>query len=212
MKIKIVNIKKYTIVFLILLFFGIILRDSKEINIPPAPVQTVGSVEDLEGRSNYNWMRLHSPKTGEIPRNIRSREIAFAATLPTKESLALRLNKPGSPNEVRIYNWARRGPFNVGGRTRALAIDVADSTERTILAGGVSGGMWKTTNGGNSWTKTTGLSDLHSVTSLVQDIRSGKTDTWYYGTGEWQGNSAFGGGNASYRGDGIFKSTDGGMN
>ena len=48
MKIKIVNIKKYTIVFLILLFFGIFLRDSNEINIQPAPVKTLGPVENLK--------------------------------------------------------------------------------------------------------------------------------------------------------------------
>ena len=33
-----------------------------------------------------------------------------------------------------------RGPWNVGGRTRALAIDVAN--ENRMLAGGISGGMW----------------------------------------------------------------------
>ena len=103
----------------------------------------------------------------------------------------------------------KRGPYNVGGRTRALAIDVTD--ENIILAGGVSGGVWRSTDGGSSWTKTTGSSYLHSVTSLSQDTRSGQESTWYYVTGELIGNSASEGG-ASYAGNGVYKSTDGGLN
>lgn len=73
------------------------------------------------------------------------------------------------------------GPENIGGRTRALAIDVSDNTSNTILAGGVSGGMWRSTNGGTSWTRVTTLPQLASVTTLAQDTRSGKTNIWYYG-------------------------------
>ncbi len=103
---------------------------------------------------------------------------------------------------------ATKGPYNIGGRTRALAIDVTN--EDIILAGGVSGGMWRSTDGGESWTKTTTPSQLHSVTCLAQDTRPGKTNIWYYGTGELVFNSATVRGNEDFRGDGIFKSTDGG--
>ena len=48
-----------------------------------------------------------------------------------------------------------------------------------------------------------------SVTTLTQDTRSGQEDTWYAGTGEYTGNSASATG-ASFYGDGIYKSTDGG--
>ena len=46
------------------------------------------------------------------------------------------------------FKWDRRGPYNVGGRTRALAIDISDATDNTVMAGGVSGGMWRTIDGG----------------------------------------------------------------
>jgi len=40
--------------------------------------------------------------------------------------------------------WTQRGPTNVGGRTRTIVIDPNDSTGKTIWAGSVSGGLWKT--------------------------------------------------------------------
>ena len=118
----------------------------------------------------------------------------------------IRLLKKGTPA---LGNWTLKGPYNVGGRTRALGIDVSD--ESRILAGGVSGGMWLSEDAGASWQKTTQAQQLHSVTCLVQDTREGKQQTWYYGTGEYSGNSASKV-NAWYTGDGIFKSTDGGQN
>ncbi|MFQ5630988.1 MAG: T9SS type A sorting domain-containing protein, partial [bacterium] len=50
---------------------------------------------------------------------------------------------------------------------------------------------------------------LPSVTSIAQDTRPGKTHIWYYGTGEIIGSTRAPG--APYRGDGIFKSIDGGI-
>lgn len=42
--------------------------------------------------------------------------------------------------------WIERGPNNVGGRTRAIMIDPNDPSGQTVWAGGISGGLWKTTN------------------------------------------------------------------
>ena len=180
--------------------------------MPVHAPRVIGSEENPQARAMYEWMRLRSPVSGKIPESIRAKELAFAATLPTKESLAAEaLSKGAKTTDIMVYDWDRRGPYNLGGRTRALAVDVSDPYELTMLAGGVSGGMWRTENGGINWIKTTGTDALHSATCLVQDTRSGKTNTWYYGTGEWRGNSASGMGYASYRGDGIFKSTDGGV-
>ena len=61
-----------------------------------------------------------------------------------------------------------------------------------------------------SWTKTTNPSQLHIITAVIQDTRSGKTSTWYAGTGEFRG-SAGGHSGTPFTGDGIFKSTDGGV-
>ena len=76
----------------------------------------------------WERIRLANPNTGEIPRNIRQKEMIFSKTLPKSKTLSK-------------ANWVHRGPYNVGGRTRALAMDVL--SENTLLAGGASGGMYR---------------------------------------------------------------------
>jgi len=173
----------------------------------PREKTTRSSKDDPEARARYQWLRLRNPLTNEIPRDIRSRELAFVRTLPTRESL-VDIKGADRLSGAEVLTWNPRGPFNVGGRTRALAIDV--SNESIVLAGGVSGGLYRSTDGGATWTNTTGAAQLHSITSIVQDRRAGKTNVWYYTTGEFTGSSPSGG-NASFRGDGIFKSTDNGV-
>jgi len=143
----------------------------------------------------WERIRLADPNTGEIPKNIRKKEMMFAKTLPKSSSISK-------------ANWVHRGPYNVGGRTRALAIDILD--ENILLAGGASGGMFRSVNGGQSWTITTRLNQLHNVTCVSQDVRQGKEHIWYFGTGELTGSSASGG-EAYYGGNGIYKSVDGGL-
>jgi photosystem II stability/assembly factor-like uncharacterized protein len=143
----------------------------------------------------WEKMRLADPNTGEIPADIRKKEMIFAKTLPQSNSL----NKA---------NWVHRGPYNVGGRTRALALDVLD--ENTMFAGGASGGIFRSVNGGQSWDMTTDPNQLHNVTCVAQDTRVGKENIWYFGSGELTGSSASGG-ESYYGGNGIYKSVDGGL-
>jgi len=152
--------------------------------------------ENRELREEWDRMRLGDPETGQIPQGISRKERLFAAGLP------MAVTERSGPD------WESRGPWNVGGRTRALAIDVAD--ENRILAGGVSGGIWLSEDGGQTWTRRTPLNALPSCVSIAQDTRPGHTDTWYYLSGELYGNSA-GATGAYYLGDGAFKSTDGGL-
>ncbi len=174
--------------------------------IPVPDKSSFGDTEDPQARLRYEWMMLRDPATGEIPRDIHKREMEFARTLPTKESLA-QLGKRGGAT-IQSAQWVSRGPWNVGGRTRALGVDVSNAN--IILAGGVSGGMWRSVNDGSSWTKTTALNSLHSVSCVAQDTRSGHTSKWYYGTGERLGNSAGENFTAEYVGNGIFKSVNNG--
>jgi photosystem II stability/assembly factor-like uncharacterized protein len=153
--------------------------------------------DDPVGREAYEIKRLVDPATGKVPENIRQRELEFAKDLPV-----------GNLKSINALGWINRGPFNVGGRTRALAIDV--NNENIILAGGVSGGMWRSDDGGTSWTKVTSPDQLQSVSAITQDTRAGHTNTWYYTTGELLGNSAAATG-AFYNGDGVFKSEDNGQ-
>jgi hypothetical protein len=160
-----------------------------------------GTEEDPSARAQYRWILLRDPATKQIPKDIGRRELEFVKNLASKTS--------GRPITADI-DWDARGPCNIGGRTKALAIDV--NNESNILAGCVSGGMWKSTDGGATWTKTTAPDQLHSVSCIAQNTYPGNENIWYYGTGEWGSSSASVplSAGATYRGDGIFKSTDGG--
>lgn len=51
------------------------------------------------------------------------------------------LDPSGMNNDI---SWQERGPTNVGGRTRTLMIDPNDPSGKTVWAGSVAGGLWKT--------------------------------------------------------------------
>lgn len=159
----------------------------------------IGTEEDPSARLHYEELLLADPKTGKIPKISRQQELLFARTLPVKTE--------SSSNRVAEEEFRKAGPYNIGGRTRAAAFDVRN--EQTIIAGGVSGSIWKTTNGGTSWQKSTTANIRNGITTLVQDTRPGYQNTWYFGSGELLGNSARSL-SAPFRGSGIYQSNDNG--
>ena len=177
-----------------LLYFALLLLTCSSCNRHNAFVlhNPHGANEDWDKLIKWQTAMLADPATGKIPENIRSKELTFASTLPKQISPE---NKSGS-------FWQNRGPWNVGGRTRAVAIDVTN--ENTIIIGGACGGLWRSDDAGASWRKITGPQQDFAISCLVQDTRTGKTNVWYAGTGEFLGD------NGGIEGDGILKSTDGG--
>ena len=99
-----------------------------------------------------------------------------------------------------LGTWQSIGPGNVGGRTRALLIDPINPD--VMYAAAVAGGIWKTTNGGNSWTPLNDFLANIAVTCMAFDPSN--SSTIYAGTGEGFFNAD------NVRGAGIFKSTDAG--
>ncbi len=95
-----------------------------------------------------------------------------------------------------------RGPGNVAGRTRAVIVDPDDASHNTWFAGSASGGIWKTTNAGQSWTSLT--NDLPNLGTNALAMSPANTSVIYAGTGE-----PFSGGEVD--GSGLFKSTDKGV-
>ncbi|MCB9224504.1 MAG: T9SS type A sorting domain-containing protein [Crocinitomicaceae bacterium] len=155
-----------------------------------------GSATFFGSKYMYDYLRFRNPLTGQIPANIRQKEMEFAAGLPVNYTRTL-------------GGWDKRGPVNVGGRTRTVTIDVLD--ENVMLAAGVTGGIWRTTDGGTSWTKVTDQLQSHSVTTIVQDTRSGHENVWYAGTGEHYSVVSHVTWSARFSGNGLLKSTDNGL-
>lgn len=174
--------------------------NQREVSTEKPGTETNSEGEEAEGMAQYELQMLRDPATGSIPEHMRAKEIAFAATLPKASNSSAIFKSTASA-------WQSRGPWNVGGRTRAFGIDV--SNENNLIAGTTSGGMWRSTDGGATWSITTPINDYQGATCLSQDTRAGHTNVWYFGTGEYYGGSASGG-QAPYGGNGIYKSTDGG--
>jgi len=94
-------------------------------------------------------------------------------------------------------NWQSLGPNNQGGRTRTIIIDKDDSD--LLVTGGVSGGIYRSTNGGSRWTKVNNVTGGVMITSGVQTLNG----DMYLGTGSTLGES--------FPGSGLYKSTDRGL-
>lgn len=101
--------------------------------------------------------------------------------------------------------WQETGPSNIGGRTRTMITDRNNSN--VLYMGGVSGGLWKSVDNGDNWTKVNG-SDTTTALSICSMCMAANGDI-YYGTGEghYFPTGSSGGGQL---GEGIWKSTDGG--
>lgn len=158
--------------------------------------------------SEQRWLRdfkmQRDPILGRIPEGIREREMAQAFAIPNKMT-EISMTETGVANQ---NDYSPAGPNNIGGRTRALAFD--KRSNNTIIAGCVSGGIMRSTNGGQSWTRVSPENDIHNLSALAQDPRTGFEDTWYAGGGEPIGNSASADG-ATYLSQGIWKSVNNGQ-
>lgn len=160
---------------------------------------------DFDRAIEEEYNLLKDPSTGIVPAGMREMELQQA-----REILARQLSN-GSQNRASVTTYAFQGPSNLGGRVRAISFDVADGTGNTIIAGSVSGGIFRTTNGGTTWVRQNPNDQIFSVTAIAQDTRVGFRNVWYYAGGEAIGNSASEGSGALYAGHGIYKSIDNGL-
>ncbi len=98
------------------------------------------------------------------------------------------------------FAWVMRGPGNVGGRTREVIADPDDPTHKTWYAAAVSGGIWKTTDGGEHWQELT--DHLPNLATTCMAMAPSNHDVLYAGTGEGYG------GFGMVSGNGILRSVN----
>lgn len=136
--------------------------------------------------------RLHSAPTLVILLSL----CLAAAAQDAEES------EPGF-NEATFAGLALRGigPAMMSGRIADIVIDVDDPSTWYVAVG--SGGIWKTVNGGTSWSTTFDTEDAYSIGCIAID--PGNSSTIWVGTGE----------NVSGRhvgfGAGVYRSRDSGL-
>lgn len=204
----------FTLVFLLFGFSGCF-SSSQEEKRNTRSENTLSHDEDEEHertapaeRWKAEFDMIKDPVTGQIPAGIRQAEMK--AALKT-DIYQLPYNE--ETKTLPSISIIEKGPNNYGGRTRALEFDMRNSS--IVLSGGVTGGIFRSTNGGDSWTRVTPAGAIHSLASLAQDPRVGHQDTWYAGTGETTSSasdaSASGTYVDTYNGYGVYKSTDNGL-
>lgn len=105
-------------------------------------------------------------------------------------------------------NWKSLGPTKIPGGTspmkglgRLNCITVDPSNSDIIWVGSPSGGLWKSTNGGVSWTSNTDFLDGLGISSIL--ISPTNSSIMYLATGDFDHNDTYS--------IGILKSIDGGL-
>lgn len=148
----------------------------------------------IEEAFKLEQLKTKDPKLDRVPTERLAKARSYTAQLLQEK------------NAIEGVVWEERGPNNVGGRTRAILIDSNDPTYNTVFAGGVAGGLWRTTNFKSNAIQWTAIDDFFenlAVTAIVQDDVN--PSVMYFGTGEgWLNSNAV-------RGKGIWKSEDGGQ-
>src|SRR5699024_7994119 len=90
------------------------------------------------------WTKIrHNEITGELPL-----DAVLQARIDAKHFEA-----EGYRGALNLQ-WEEMGPDNQGGRTRAILVDKNDPNK--MYAGGVSGGLWVSTNAGSTWQRVNG--------------------------------------------------------
>ena len=142
-----------------------------------------------------------APATAIAQKQPRSTERATSPALmhPDYDS-SLYTSPSATSSRFKALRWRLVGPFR-GGRVDAVAGDPANRL--VFYMGSVNGGVWKTTNGGQTWRNVTdGKSDISSVGAIA--VAQSDPNVIYVGTGESQPRE-----DLTY-GTGVYRSTDGG--
>lgn len=156
-------------------------------NEQKVPVQKNEKPTDAAGYFEFrNAMRVD--ENGEIPQG---------ALIKAKNHID---NMPHT-KDAGLWEWDWLGPSNIGGRIRAILPH--PTNPNIIWIGGVAGGIWKSTNGGSSWTPVDDFMANLAISDLKYDPSS--TNIMYAATGEGFYNSD------ALPGAGIFKSVNGGV-
>ncbi|MBA3272004.1 MAG: glycosyl hydrolase, partial [Acidobacteria bacterium] len=126
--------------------------------------------------------------------------LALAAPTSTRSLDAQEAAAPVDPSLYSGMRWRSLGPAR-GGRSIAVAGSAARANE--YYFGAVGGGVWKTTDYGNTWTPV-GDTDFRTTSVGALAVAPSNPDVVYVGMGEscFRGNII--------QGDGVYRTTDAG--
>ena len=107
------------------------------------------------------------------------------------------------PNSVQSSTWVFAGPTGAptgGGAGRVTFVRIDPTNVNNIWAGAAAGGLWKSTNGGGTWTTNTDFLTVIGTSDVAIDPTN--TQNMYLATGDGDAGDTYS--------TGVLKSTDGG--
>lgn len=156
-------------------------------------------------RWEYYWSNRVDKRTGEFPK-----ESAYEAMM---NSLG------GTPRAPRSASgaWSNLGPsYSTGGYSglgRINCIATVAGDNNTIYIGSPSGGIWKSPDGGTTWSPLGDYNPVLGVSDIIVQRPVAGQDVLYIATGDRDGGSMWslnGGQSNDNNSIGVLKSTDGG--
>jgi photosystem II stability/assembly factor-like uncharacterized protein len=140
--------------------------------------------------------------TATIARGQRPASRPTSAPAPARAAYDSKVysDPAATSSRLKALQWRLVGPFR-GGRVDAVAGD--PSKPLVFWMGAVNGGVWRTTNAGQTWVNMTdGKTDISSVGAIA--VAPSDPNMIYVGTGESQLREDL------THGTGVYRSTDGG--
>ncbi|HET7106827.1 MAG TPA: Ig-like domain repeat protein [Candidatus Acidoferrum sp.] len=175
----------------------------------------VNGQDDITKRAEW-FYKQRSSVNGRLPAGARQKAFEHVQQMMVAEG-KLKQRVDGTYAEVMpesgtsTTTWTSIGPSPtlgssfgpVTGRITTIAVDPTDSTGNTVLIGGAQGGIWRTTDGGTTWTAQGDQNASLAMGSIA--FAPSQPATVYAGTGE-QASIGF----DVYYGAGVLISSDSG--
>src|SRR5258705_197888 len=146
-----------------------------------------GVAESIRADPSFWFMAQRLSGDGRIPVRARGRALA---------EVGARAGPASAPG-----TWVGAGPLKVGGRATAVAVDPNDANR--IWLGTAEGGVFRSDDAGVDWAPVFDGQTAAAIGSIA--VHPADSNTVYVGTGEDNG------GGFAYDGEGVFKTTDGGV-
>jgi photosystem II stability/assembly factor-like uncharacterized protein len=191
-----------------------------------APSREDDDPEDVSNRAGHRGATLKGDRGKPLPEAPAAASIDYAQKMArTPKGICAGIPVgPGDHNPDTLTplhgeeeqlpgRWSWLGPWNQGGRTRAILIHPKDPA---VLWAGSRGGVWKSTDGGRRWKISGRDVARYPISSLVIDPSTAGLPEdkaiLYAGTGEMMGDRTPDprSGATGTPGAGVFRSSDGG--
>ncbi|HMR41093.1 MAG TPA: choice-of-anchor D domain-containing protein [Ignavibacteria bacterium] len=152
--------------------------------------ESQGNRDNPYGASEYRYKMVTGELKGVDPIAARMEAVKYTEDRMSSYN-SLRDN-------AQTLNWSAKGPGNIGGRIRSILVKPGNSN--LMLIGSVSGGIWKSTDGGTTWLPKLDAGNPMCINTMITDPNN--SNIVFAGTGEgWLNYDAVYGG-------GIYRSTN----